>query len=103
MSEISDIKAFLSAKEIYDPRAEALVSELVTLTNVTPARWFDFMACPPDVQELEVKTLGDLDWTQRPDTFARVLAILEIVGTIAGVVGGIAGAAGAVIALKSIL
>lgn len=79
--------------------AEDYFGELATLTKMSPGEWADFVACTPEQQALIAQGYRDADWTQSPDTFAKVLAILEIVGTIAGVVGGVAGAAGAVKAL----
>ena len=74
----------------------------MTLTNVSPGRWYDFMACSHDEQLLIVETFRGLDWTTKPDTMKNVLEILGIIGTIAGVVSGVAGAAGAIAALKTL-
>jgi hypothetical protein len=74
----------------------------VTLTNVSPGRWYDFMACSHDEQLLIVETFRGLDWTKKPDTMKSVLEVLGTIGMIAGVVSGVAGAAGAIAALKTL-
>lgn len=83
--------------------AEDYLAELATLTSLSPQEWADFLSCLPEEQALIARGYRDQDWAQRPDTLARVLQILGVIGSIAGVVSGVAGAASAVAALKAAL
>lgn len=76
---------------------------LAGLTTLSVREWSDFLSLAPEDQALAAEAYRACSWVQTPDTFAEVLRILQIVGTIAGVVGGLAGAGGAVVALKNLL
>jgi hypothetical protein len=79
-----------------------LLTELVTLTDMRSGEWLDFLSLPPDAQAIAAQAYRDADWTKNPDTFGKVLAVLNVIGTIAGVIGSVAGAATAVNALRSL-
>ena len=81
---------------------DAKLTELSTLTGLTVDEVLDFISCEPAQQKLIAQSYADMDWVQSPDTFAKVLEILQTVGLLAGVIGGVAGAAGAVAALRSL-
>ena len=70
------------------------------LTSLSPDEIQDFLECSPEQQVAIAESYRNADWVKSPDTFGRVLAVLEIIGTIAGVVAGVAGAATAINALK---
>jgi hypothetical protein len=77
--------------------------QLAQLTTLTAEQWADFLSLSPDDQALAAQGYAACSWVQEPNRFAQVLAILEVVGTIAGVVSGVAGAGSAIVALKAVL
>lgn len=82
--------------------SEEYLAELTLLTGMTTNEWNDFLVCTPDEQAVIAEGYRDMDWRKNADTFGKVLAILTIVGNIAGSIAGIAGAASAIAALKSL-
>lgn len=82
---------------------ETLLAELSALTNLSPGDWRDFLDCTPSQQLLIAQGYRDMVWTKSPSTFAKVLEVLGVIGTIAGVVSGVSGAVTGVIALKAAL
>lgn len=77
-------------------------AELATLTSLDAAEWRDILSLPPYGQRLALQAYRDADWRKEPDRLAAVLAVLEIIGKIAGAVSGVAGAASAVAALRNL-
>ena len=90
----------MSAEEV---TPEDLVAELATLTQMSPSEVQDFLSATPAQQLLIIANYRGCDWTVQPDTLARILAIVTLLGTIAGAISGIGGAVGAIVAIKSIL
>lgn len=82
--------------------ADREFAELATCTGLDRARWERIIAAPPDIQKLEIQNYKDQDWTDpSTGTGQKVLALLEVIGTVAGVVAGVAGAISAIRALRS--
>ena len=75
---------------------------LATKTGMTRDEWADFLSLDPAAQCAAAKAYKDQDWTKSGDTFAAVLAVLTVAGTIVGDVSGVAGAVSAVAALKAL-
>jgi hypothetical protein len=77
-------------------------AEIATISGMSSQEWQDVLTEDPADQAILVAgwmTLGRMSWAAQPDKFARVIELLEVIGTIAGVVGGVAGAIGALRAL----
>lgn len=84
---------------VASPQADDIFAELQDISGVDTALWKDMLAQPEvDQRDLVLgwRALGKIGWAQRVDTGARVLALLNLLGTIAGDVSGVAGAIGAV-------
>ena len=83
-----------------DEIVDKYLPELAALTSMQPVEWTDFFALTPEQQIVAAENYRDADWKRSPDTFGKVMTVLEIIGAVAGVVAGVAGAATAVNALK---
>ncbi len=80
-------------------------AQLAEETGITGPEWQDLLSNSPDDQAFLLtswKQLGRMAWAENPSTFDRVLALLMVIGNIAGVVGGVAGATSAVAGLRSL-
>jgi hypothetical protein len=101
-----DPNSVLIAKLSSGTTSEAVVAdclcELTLITRMSASEWSDFLTLPPNAQAICVVTYQAQDWTQKPDVFDKVIAILGILGTVAADVSGVAGAASAIAALKSL-
>lgn len=76
--------------------------ELNNLTGMSPKDWQDFLSCTKEEQAVIAQGYRDMDWRANPDTFGKVMAILNVITTFAGAVSGVAGAATAVEALAKL-
>ena len=87
------------------PRAgetdDALLAELLDLTQVDAAFWRDFCALPPAGQRIALELYRGASWTREPSTLERVATLVEALVTVAGGVSGVAGAVAAVKGLAS--
>ena len=81
---------------------EQAVTTLATKTAMTREDWLDFFSATPAQQAAIAKAYRDASWVKSPDVFADVLAILNVLVTIAGAVSGVSGAVAAVMALKGV-
>jgi hypothetical protein len=70
------------------------VAELEALTGL-PLQWYlDAMTLPPDDMRqamADAKALGKMSWATIPDRAERVMAILNVVGTVVGVGAAVIG------------
>ena len=85
--------------------ADDELAQLEQETGITVAEWQDLLSNSPDDQAFLLagwKQLGRMDWVQNVSTLDRAIALLLVVGNIAGAVGGIAGAASAVAGLRAL-
>lgn len=71
--------------------------ELMQLTGWDRPHIARFRQLPPEMQQLELQNYQDQDWSN-PGTSAgqRFLALLALIGTVAGVVSGVAGASNSI-------
>ena len=80
---------------------EACVA-LATKTGMSPTDWSDFLQCTADQQRALVRAYSDMSWTKSRDTLNDVLAVLQVLGTVAGVVSGVGTAISVIAALRSV-
>ena len=79
----------------------AALSELCDLTGLDAQVWNDFLALPPAGQRIALDLYRGASWTRDPSTLERVVALVEVLVTVAGDVSGVAGAVAAVKGLAS--
>lgn len=67
--------------------------EMQRITSLSRQDWLDLLTLPTAQMQSVLTTYSHLEWTQ-PGTsaFDKTLAILSVIGTVAGVVSGVAGA-----------
>jgi hypothetical protein len=94
----------MSFRDLPGMTAAEVWAELKQITSIDQQGWLDILSLPPDQQKLVLQTYAHMDWTQPGTPFAtRVIAILTVLGTVAGVVTGVAGAATGVAGVVQLL
>jgi hypothetical protein len=82
---------------------DARLEELVKLTGIGQPELRDFLKCTKEQQEQIVQNYKDMDWTKSPNTFAKVLEVIDDIASVAAAVPILAPyAAGAAAALAVI-
>ena len=80
---------------------DEVLAELLDLTGIKSGEWEDFAILPPAGQRIALDLYRGASWTRDPSTLERVVALVEVLVTVAGDVSGVAGAVAAVKGLAS--
>lgn len=95
----------MPAQVTWPPETLGHFAEMSEITGLSMQLIQDTLSQPAAIRDELIagwKALDSVGWTAAPDKLARVVELLNIVGTIAGVISGVAGAALAVAALRAL-